>query len=287
MKVIKEKKTHILLLIVFMITGSWVFFYNSKAKHTRIFVTFNQSDLPHAEISIEGKPYSVLTNLSSHIPLTLNKNVLESIIKKPSESIKFKDENGDIIEQHTYIIPEFKIGELSFKNVTVAEGEADPNNPQRMGTIGMPLLKKNNLLFDFHHSTIIACNNKHQLKKIGYILEEMVKLPFEMLELAAGVNIPVSMDGKIVRLALSTGCTVSFLDASLPIDKEIQKDDVGEKFTCSHLVIGEKDWGAQDVYIKDFSQLPELHGLIGMDFLMKHVFYLDFENNTVYIGNKH
>ncbi len=276
-----KKNIYVTLIIAAIGMGSFVFYFASKTEYARMFITFAPSNLPTAEINIQGKSYSVLLNLSSIVPLTLNKKVLSSIQKKPHGTIQFKDINGNKIERATFLIPEITMGDLTFKNVVVAEADA------MLGELGMPLLKKNNLMLDLPHSTIIACNSKDQLKKIGYILEDMVQVPFEMIERAGGVTFPVSTDRGMVRLALCTGSTFSLIKSLLVKENDTHRDELGSKFTSSAFVIGERNWGRQELYLSEFPDMEEMNGLIGMDFLSKHVVYIDFKNTMVYIGDRY
>lgn len=250
-------------------------------------VSFGMGDLPQTEITIEGKSYTVLANLSSIVPLTLNKNVLASIKKKPAKPIQFINVNGDIVHRPAYVVPRIKVGLFTFKNITVAERDEDLDNVQCVGEIGMPMLNQVNLLFDFPHSTIIASNSKDRLKKIGYILDDMTPVHFEMIERAGGIVLPVSVDKAAIKLALSTGSSLSIIRSSYAMIDKLKNSDLGAKFTSASFEIGGKNWGAHEFYVKDFSEeLSEFNGTIGMDFLSEHVFYIDFGSKIVYIGEK-
>lgn len=275
------------LIIAFIGIGLFVGnYFVSKKQYARMFVTFGRSNLPSAKANIQGKDYSLLVNLSSIVPLTLNKDILASIQKKPCGTIQFKDVNGHKIEYSTYLIPEIKIGDLAFTDVIVAERNQEYNAGEEVGEIGLPLLKKNNLMFDLSHSTIIACDSQDKLKKMGYFLEDMTQIPFEIIEGAGGIIIPVSTDFGVIKLALCTGSTLSLIKSSLVKEHEIQKDEQDAKFVSSAFMIGAKNWGYQELYLQDFFNMQQVNGFIGMDFLSEHLLYIDFKNKMVYIADK-
>lgn len=251
-------------------------------------VTFGSSDLPHVDVEIQGKSYCVLLNLSTIVPMALHKDILSSVEKKPHGTIKFMDEQANIIEYPTFLVKEIKIGSLIINDVIIAEGSDELNDERRVGEIGMPLLSKNNLIFDLPRSTIIACNSKYKLKKIGYNLENMIQIPFEMENTAGGITFPVSSDLGIKTLALSTGFTLTSIKSSLINENEVQNDDFGAMFISSTFVMGGKNWGSQKLYLRDLpEEMQQFNGAIGMDFLSQHIFYIDFRNKIVYIGDKY
>ena len=162
---------------------------------------------------------------------------------------------------------------------------------QRVGEIGLPLLKQNNLVLDFPHSTIIACNHRKKLKEIGYPVEEMIPVPFEIVERAGGILLNVLTDLGAIKLALSTGVTLNLIRSSLLQENGAQRPVTIEmdgknwdQLQSSAFVIGGENWGSQNLYLQDFpSDIRDFNGAIGMDFLSKHILYLDFENQKVYI----
>ncbi len=275
-------------MIVAGLIGSGVFarnYFSSKMQYARMLVTFGPTDVPCTEVTIQGRAYPVLVNLASIVPLTLNKEALSSIKKKPYGTTQFQNINGDKIERPTFLVPEILIEGITFSDVVVAEGECNTGHP--VGEMGLPLLRKINLMFDLPHSTIIACNSRDRLKKIGYALEEMIQVPFEIEERAGGVIFPVSSDLGTIKLALGTGCTLSMIRSSFAKDLGTQRDELGVKFISSTFVIGKKDWGNKELYLQDFpSDVPEFNGVIGTDFLNEHIVYVDFENQIIYIGRK-
>ncbi len=265
--------------------------FYSKQRYVRMFVTFGRTELPCVDIHIQGKTYSVLVNLSSCVPLTLSKDVLSSIHKETCEPTLFQDSEGNKIESSTFLVSEVKMGDLTFKDVRIAEGGEKLKMGQRVGEIGLPLLKQNNLVLDFPHSTIIACNHRKKLKEIGYSVEEMIPVPFEIVERAGGILLPVLTDLGAVKLALSTGMTLNLIRSSLLQENGAQRPMTIEmdgknwdQLQSAAFIIGGENWGSQNLYLQDFpSDLREFNGVIGMDFLSKHILYLDFENQKVYI----
>ena len=115
--------------------------FYSKQQYVRMFVTFGHTELPCVDIHIQGKTYSVLVNLSSCVPLTLSKDVLSSIHKETCEPTLFQDSEGNKIASSTFLVSEVKMGDLTFKNVRVAEGGEKVKNGPASGRNRVALIK--------------------------------------------------------------------------------------------------------------------------------------------------
>jgi hypothetical protein len=280
-------KYTIFVAAVAILTGVGVFVGNrffSKDQYARMFVTFGPNNMPSIEVNIQGKAYPVFVNLTAVVPLTLSKDILATIEKKPHETMQFMNEKGKTVEFPTFIISKINIGDLTFTDVIVAESNGQCLDGYRVGEIGRPLLEKNNLMLDFPNSTVIACNSFDKLKRIGYRLEDMTQVPFEMEEQAGGIALPVLSDLGTIKLALFTGSAFSFIRSSFLKETETEKDSFGAYFTSSNFTMGGKNWGRQRLHLCDLPiELQEFNGGIGMDFLSEHIVYIDFKKNVAYI----
>jgi hypothetical protein len=66
--------------------------------------------------------------------------------------------------------------------------------------------------------------------------------------------------------------------------KKTVKDEEGHLFFNSEIfVLGDKDFGEQRLTLFDFKNLNGLHGTLGMDFLHRHLIYVDYLNKFLYI----
>jgi hypothetical protein len=289
----------LLFAIGILVTSSiltFTCFYTHKSYYQRIPVTFSTSNIPLIEAEIEGKRYRLALDLGSKFQLSLYRELLTEIPKKNNGVSKWKDFRGNSYEGTSYFIPKIKIGNLTLSNI-VANEESDDfianvtiwNNTGitreklKSGDIGRPILEKFNLLLNFQDAEIIACNNPQKLKKLGFDLSEMEKMP---LEEGRGLIIKVNTDLGMKNIDFDTGATKSVLRSSNVEGQEELEEQYGmKKFTTSKLVIGNKDFGETLFYLCEITpELHEIDGMLGMDFLKKHVVYFDYPNRVVYIG---
>jgi len=275
--------------------------FGIKSYHIQIPVKFGSASTPYADVEIEGKKYLLEFDLGSKFQLSLRKSFLEKIIKKEPHGIgEWKDINGNKYEAPSYLIPEMRIGDLILANVVVQEDDDDfifnatmwdGENKGRdivdkeQGVIGRPLLEKVNLLLDFGHSTIFASNDKNKLKKAGYCLDHMTKVPFELGRM--GIILQVDTDIGIKRLSIDTGSSLNLIRSSLLKDHECQKGQYNIPFfITSKFIIGGEDFGSMCLHLHKITpELNELDGFLGAPFLESHVLYIDFPHKVVYIGN--
>jgi len=248
--------------------------------------------------SIEGKTYSLQFDLGSKFLLSLNKNVLEAINDKKSFGMaKWQDVKGNFYEEPSYSIPRVKIGNLVLTQI-VARQENDAfrtgatiwksvqnSTCKHVGCLGRPLLEQTNFLLDLKNSQMIACNSKRRLQKMGFVLDNMTKIPFEGG--SKGIIINFETDIGMLRLGLDTGSTITLVRTCRLQDQNCTKDARGfPVFTTQKFSAGNKDFGAKDLYLYEITpELKEIDGMLGMDFLENHIIYIDYKGKFVYIGN--
>lgn len=261
-------------------------------------ITFTLSGTPALLATIEDNECLLELDLGSKFQLSLKKSILDGINdKKAHKMAHWKDAKGDSYESPSYLIPNVSIGDLVLADV-IARQESDIyrqnttlwNDQDKkdvqiilLGSIGRPLLEKTNLLLDFPHSKMIACNSKYKLKRLGIYLENMTKIPFEGGE--RGIIIKTDTDAGILRLGLDTGATITLIRSSRLHDQKCTIDEHGfSTYTTSKLSIGNADFGSKDLFLYDItSELHEIDGVLGMDFLKDHVIYIDYQEKMIYI----
>ena len=132
-----------------------------------------------------------------------------------------------------------------------------------------------NLLVDFPHSRIIACDTFSKLREKKLAGEHWVRVPFEMHR--SGILLNASTNSGTYRLVINTTCTLTNLRSSL-----IPSDHPTDPSLFS---LG--GYQLDNVVFRPID-LPEglsdIDGFIGMDFLKKHVIYIDYKNKTLYIA---
>jgi hypothetical protein len=291
-------------LIYFAITGALIvlllLYVNvfSKSYYQLIPVQFNQTNTPLIEVNIEEHSYPISFNTGSKFKLKLNKEILNNIAKKKNGVAKWYNLKGNYYESISCIIPQIKIEKLILNKVVTIETREDCNSDnilyqgtrpefdytKELGSIGKPLLKKFNLLLDFKNSRIIASDNIEKLKKSGIDIKKMVKIP---LEKGHEIILKVDTDMGIKKFGLITGSTVNLIKTSIPENKEYEIGYCGlKKYVTSTLILGKRDFGKTIFYLFDINpMLNEIDGILGMDFLMRHLIYIDYKNKVAYIGD--
>ena len=215
------------------------------------------------EMEIEGEAYPLIVDLGYFAQMTLDDEILQKVNKKPYGISQFKDFKNNHYESKNHLVPEIKIGNFSFIEVVVEEqNEAFEKNivirkstkkpSKRRGTIGRALLKRKNILLDFPHSRLaLIDNDNHQ---IGYPIENMLKVPFEMTFSGVVLNIETDLGEK--KFLVDTGTTGIVIRSSLCNAEECQKDfDELNYFTSSQFVIGGKNFGEMPLYLLDIRPL--------------------------------
>jgi hypothetical protein len=302
--VIKNIKKNIysrisIFLSALVLIGFFCIYFNSSSL-IRIPVSFTHAETPAVTANIEGKSYAVELDLGSKFQLALDQSVLDSILEKRSSGkANWRDLHGNFYECASYILPRVSIANLVLKNITANQESNDFKKNVTLwrdkeknvtavrcsGSLGRPLLEKTNLLLDLQNSEMIACKSSDQLKKAGFLLNRMVQVPFEENG-TKGIIIKVDTDLGALKLAIDTGATSTLVRTPNFQVQNKATDERGFQFVDSKMfVIGNRDFGAKKLILyKITPELTFVDGLLGMDFLKKHVVYIDYKNKVVYIG---
>lgn len=288
------------LLLACLLACSLCFlvFYNREKPYI-IPITLSSSSIPQALVDIQGNKYQLDVDLGSKHPLFLKQGVLASIEKTSCGTVQSRNFKGDVWEFPAYQMAEMKMGDLAFHDV-VAVGKTDeyscseivsgPLNEreeeaaEKVGSIGRPLLEKSNLLFDIPHQVLISSSQKKQLKKLGYSLEDYAHVSFQKGRVCPIIK--VATDLGELNLAVDTGSTFSYIRSSGVEKQKVEEapQDGLARVITEHLQIGNRDFGSQDLYLLDIaSELTEIDGILGMDFIQDHLIYIDQQEQTIYI----
>ncbi len=257
------------------------------------------ADTPLTKVEIQGREFLLEIDSGSKFQLTLDKNMLDTLEKIPCGVLQGRDAKGNVYNSPAYLIKKIKIGDHVFNHVIVEEvndnyvanttlfkkDNVKKVANKKVGTIGRALLEKMNLFFDFQNFVILECSDVMDLKRAGYELENLVAVPFEVGR--TGAILTVDTDFGKMRLSIDTGSTISLIRSSLLESKKPKHQEYGLPYlNTSKFKIGSKDFGNMNLYIYDITtELHEIDGLLGMDFLTTHVFYINHQDKIVYIGN--
>ena len=276
-------KTLIPIFLFFMLGCS-----GSKSYHIPLVITFDESNIPIAKITIQGIAYPMQIDLGSKNELSLEPNTLETLEKKRYGSGSWIDIKGNIHNYPRYKLTSISLGSFQFNPVFVVEKPKHANcilwseSPQKKevaGSIGRPLLSKMNLLFDFNNSLIIASNSFRQLKEDGYDLSTYLKVPLEIT--SKGIFLKIETDFGVQNFFLDTGCTCTFLRTELITEKFEKGFPVA---TTKTFQIQGYDFGPMKLYhLGPPEPFKEIDGFLGMDFFQREVIYLDFSKKYAYI----
>ncbi len=292
-----NKKKFIIGILTLSLTGLLVlaFYIHSISQFVQIPVNFAPCNTPLVRVKIEEQNYDLRLDLGSKFQLTLSKSVLDTLQKKPSQKVSWRDVKGKFYESQSYHIRNIDVENLTLKDVSVIQENDDfvtnttlwNDNPGsgEFGMLGRPILEKTNLLLDCSRSKIIATNNKRMLKKSGYDLDQMVKIPIIIDK--KGMIVSVETDVGTLRCVLDTGSTLTLVRASSFQDRKINQDNRGfSVFQSSKFVMEKKDFGEKKLYLYELApDVKEVDGLLGMDFFKNHVIYFDYVHKCIYIGS--
>ena len=106
-----------------------------------------------------------------------------------------------------------------------------------------------------------------------------------------GIVLKVDTDVGHLRLDINTGATISLVRSSLLASRpnyaaKMQKDSYkGLVYFTTDLVVGTTTLGRQEMYVTDLAdEATWFDGCLGIDFLKKHIVYIDYRDKCVYIS---
>jgi hypothetical protein len=242
----------------------------SGSYYSSLAITYDKNGYPLLTIHLQDQDYVFAVDIGSRFPLSLTEKMLDGIIDKQlQDTITVHNINGQKREASSYLIPEIKIGDLTLKNVIAHESQGKEH-----GILGKFLGGDFNLLLDFPHSRIIACDTFAKLQAKKLVEKNWVRIPFEIQR--GGVVFHIDTDFGTRRLAVNTISTFNHLQSSFIPS--------GKPCASSPLVLEGQRFGNVTFESIDLPDvLREIDGFIGMDFLKEHAIYLDYTHKIAYI----
>ncbi len=292
-------KNIITVSIALILTTSCLFYFlQNKKSYSHFIVSLGSSDIPITKVEIQGKEYLLEIDLGSKFQISLNKDILENLKKHSCGSLKSRDVKGNAYEVAAYRLERIKIGDLTFKNVIATEvnenfvknttlwidsENTQPRAKRTVGKIGRALLENLNILIDIQqHSMLILGKD---VTSTAHKFDKLNKVPFEIGR--TGVILKTNTDFGEKKMSLDTGSTISFIRACPSEQDWAQNYQYGLPYLRTlKFEIGNTDFGGMDLYLLDItSELNEIDGILGMDFLKNHVIYLDFHKKLAYVAD--
>lgn len=294
------KKISFLLIIFcacFFIYSGWKL-YVSNSTFIKIPINISASNTPELKVTIRNHILCLCLDLGSKHFLSLNKNILNKLSKKPNGTVKWRDYKGDPYEADSYLIPEMNIEGLSLKNVETKElsetytaasylWKDTPNGKKEsVGYLGLPLLEKCNLCLDFQHKNAYFCKSLKTLQNKGIFPKNLIKVPFKKIKGLMLVEAVTDL-GKL-NLAIGTQASISVVKPSFIKDDDLIKNDAHGFSFCpvTNFELEGKNFGNLNLYkLNMLDNFDIIDGVLGMDFLMNHTMYIDYKNNFIYIAD--
>lgn len=249
--------------------GMFLWRSSSKSYYSSFAVTYDKYAYPFIIAELQGRECELAVDIGTRFPLFLSKETLDGIDKQPKGTAQWHSFNGQKHEAPSYLIPKIQIGDLILKNVVAYQSVEKDHD-----VLGKFLGEEFNLLLDFPHDRIIACDTFSKLEAKKLVSKRWICVPFEMN--CGGIIFQVDTDFGTHKLAINTACTFTHLHSSL-----ISSD---HSSASSSFCLGGQKLGDVTFRSIDFPEgLSGIDGFIGMDFLKTHAIYLDYIHKTAYI----
>jgi hypothetical protein len=263
---------YLILLLTSVALGIGVLLWHpfSTGYYSSVAVTFGRYDYPFITTELQNQNCALAVDVGSRFPLALRREMVDRIIdKQPHGTITVHNIDGQKREAPSYLIPKLKVGDLTLKNVVAHESQEEGYD-----ALGRFLGGEFNLLVDFPHSRIIACEAFAKLRAKKLVGKDWVCIPFEMHR--SGIVFHVNTDFGTRRLVINTTSTLSLLDSSFMPH--------GKPLVSSSFLLGGQQFGNVTFESIDLPDgLREIDGFIGMDFLKEHAIYLDYTHKVAYV----
>jgi len=289
-------KRTLLFLCVCLIGGGFALTLSKNGDYSYVPVSFSHfSKKPLIEVTIENKQYQFLIDTGSCLAVCSQSRVLAELKNKrlqgKSDVMGIK---GLRTQLSDFWVPSLSVGTLFVNDVVISEevgksgegivwdplGQHEGRILQHVdGAIGWPVLKQYYCLFDFGHKALFLSKNSGVLKpERAMRFNRWIAVPF--LSGKFGMTITVDTDVGIKRLVLDTGATHSVLRG----DFQIQNSE-WVSFKSEKLVMNGHDLHEWEFFTYPIpEEARDIDGVLGVDFFLKHVVYIDPRKQIAYIS---
>ncbi len=237
---------------------------------------FSKKLFPLVQVDIAGKEYPFELTLTSKYPMYISHKILEKIQKSEKGEATWKNAEGKEKHASLFEIPNVKIETLKLKNVKAVNRSLEGCSQESKGAIAWPL-DRMNLLLDLSHHAIWGIKNPKSLKWVGFDLEKMEKVKYDIN--TGGIHFKIETDLGELTMALATSCNMNAIHPSK------QKNKQASLFT--RIKIGNMDFGIIKFTPIEFTEELEVDGFLGVQFLLNHAVYIDAQNRFLYFGEKY
>lgn len=243
----------------------------SKGYYYPLAVSYDKYDYPLITTELQNSSCTLAVRVGSRFPLFLRQETLDAVNKSTGETQVLYNIDGQPHELSSYIIPKLRIGDLILENLLAYQSDGEDH-----GVLGKFLGGEFNLLLDFPHSRIVACDTFKKLLAKELVSKDWVRVPFEIQR--AGIVFHADTDFGSRRLAINTTSTFSHLSTFVfPSETSY----VSSTFSLGGQQLGNISFDSIDL---PETLLNEIDGFIGMDFLKEHAMYLDYTHKVAYVA---
>jgi len=258
--------------------------------------TPDQFPTPCISIQVEDQTISASLDLGFKGFLSVAGQVLDRIENKTFVGSQRRyGFRGKEYQKDVFEIPNIQIGLLHFSQIPVQkEAEEFHENslmsqgiaesyPSEEGRIGWETCRlAGNLLLDLHNGTIAFCDSLETLKAEGYEIESFIKTP--LLSDRGFIEFLATMDSKTSRCILDTGSTWNCLHIAQKENESMADmlNNPAHIFEMQQFRIENQELGPL-VFHEIPIELPiHVDALLGMDFFLRHLIFVNFTNKQIY-----
>lgn len=199
-------------------------------------------------------------------------------VKYTGKYISFGNLVGDKLKAKEFIIQNLSIGDFQFSNIKGFEAiyAKDFAPPNKDGTIGLALLRQFKVIIDYKGSSIILSRNNIFPEK--YNVNDWGKVNF--YDRGIGIVTNAEINKKKIKLVWDTGAQCSMLKKHVIGNNTMKKE--GDLFEISKVFFGNAELGPIGFIIMNIKQ-PPVDGIVGYNFFVKHIIFVDFDNKLLKI----
>ena len=279
---INKRSLFALLGAVVLIVASASYFVLEHTYAIRVPLrTLSGSNFYYVESFLNGNFCFLELQIGSNFELNLSKTMLELASSGMIGTQQFTNQSGEKTQDLLYQIAEVKISDWKFNQAIARRSDDDfsgtnassESRSYRIGDLGSKILDRTNLLLDIPHSCLFFTNSSYRLRKFKYDIKKWVRIPFEKVK--NSIALQVNTDLGIKKLLLLTSMThVSLRTSELPNQ---------ESFKSPYFIMGNYDFGGQELERFDLPNEIPVDGCLGLNFLQQHAIYIDYPNKVLYI----
>jgi hypothetical protein len=289
-----SKKRLLLTSLFFLLIGLGAFYFYQlhKPHYAKVSLHYDPSiKIPSFDIEIEAQKYRVELDTGSEQYLSLLGTAVNQIKTKRFLGFQsFFDISNVSHQVSSFEIPKIKISNFTAFPIELLEedeafmmkdgyiGESSPEEIRESlkgidGRVGISLFENFCLLIDLPHSIMYIAKDLDALSEEGiFSRQNFTEVP---LAFSKWVVFLTDTEFGTKKLLLDTGAAFSTWHS--------EHTSQLETHTIQHLRLGNKDFGSYDFATFDLPKALNVDGILGIDFLEKHIVLIDLKNQRAFV----